>query len=266
MRGGPGSRACHRLLLIGRCSQCPGHSLWEEAGRRGRPSLAAGLQRAQGPKLDSALWKASPDLESERKGLENKSHWVDSEGQTISIINMFLKLHQGKPLLQKSNLQINKERSCHLLFAFFHACKHSQGTIRKHPTNIKTLSQHYMNNGHNYKHMQLDPEVWKHLKLLQLCHPMRWCNVFLILNDSSDTALISGWTFEQQVAAFGQTRWAASSESGWKMLSVVNHETTTVEKMVLKNTQFTAKSLNVDVRYKLTVHCEHIHHLQLGHQ
>lgn len=53
--GLPGSRACHRLPLIGQCSQCPGHSLWEEAGRRRRPSLAAGLQRARGPKLDSAL-------------------------------------------------------------------------------------------------------------------------------------------------------------------------------------------------------------------
>lgn len=51
----PGSGARRRLLLIGQCSQCPGHSLWEEAGRRWRPSPAAGLQRARGPKLDSAL-------------------------------------------------------------------------------------------------------------------------------------------------------------------------------------------------------------------
>lgn len=42
---------CARRLLIGQCSQCPGHSLCDEAGRGGR-SLAAGPQRAQGLKLD----------------------------------------------------------------------------------------------------------------------------------------------------------------------------------------------------------------------
>ena len=61
-RRGSWTGACRLLLLIGQCSQCPGHSLWEETGgrrkrrrKRRRRSLAAGLQRTQGPTLDSAL-------------------------------------------------------------------------------------------------------------------------------------------------------------------------------------------------------------------
>lgn len=61
---GSGARYC---FFIGRCSQCPGHSLWEEAGCRRRPSLAAGLQQARGPKLDSALCKTPPVLKSKTK-------------------------------------------------------------------------------------------------------------------------------------------------------------------------------------------------------
>jgi len=50
---------CSRLLhlLIGQCSQCLGHDLWDEAGRirrKKRPSLVAGLQQTQGSKFDSA--------------------------------------------------------------------------------------------------------------------------------------------------------------------------------------------------------------------
>lgn len=64
---GAGTREGRRLPLIGRCSPCPSHSLWEEAGCRRRQSKAAGLQRAQGLKLDSALWKTSLGLKSKWK-------------------------------------------------------------------------------------------------------------------------------------------------------------------------------------------------------
>lgn len=123
-----GARHCCRcLLLIGQCSQCPGHSLWEEAGRRRRPSLAAGLQRAQGPKLDWALWKTSPGLESERK---------ESHDEDIIRFNK-----ESTASLKKKN---RKDFSC---------CLCSQATIimqgdihtqREHHTNT------HRNNGHNH--------------------------------------------------------------------------------------------------------------------